>query len=129
MSSKDNVAVAVAMGPGISSDSARAGGVRVTVCRMVIEVLTFSITPEDRPRWLAREAEVWSRFLEGQDGFVRKEVWCSDEDVTDVKVIIWWESMEQWKSIGPDRVAEVDEAMGDLLVEPSCQAFHLLREG
>ena len=67
---------------------------------MVIEMLTFDVDPSERAEWLDVEERVWSRFLEQQDGFVRKEMWLGPEDATAVHAVIWWESMEQWKAIG-----------------------------
>ena len=96
---------------------------------MVIELLTFRVDPGERDRWLAVEEEVWSRYLEGCDGFVRKEMWLPEEDPGTVRAVIWWESMGQWKAIGPEAVAEVDARMGDWLREPtSCEAYEVLRE-
>ena len=95
---------------------------------MVVELLTFEIEPEIREAWMDLEERVWSRFLERQPGFVRKELWVSDDAPSEVHAVIWWESMEQWKSITPEQVAEVDERMGDLVREPTCRAMQVLRE-
>jgi len=95
---------------------------------MVIEVLTFDVPPADRDAWLELEEAVWSRFLEQQPGFVRKEIWIPEDDDQTVHAVIWWETMEQWKAIGPETVAEVDKRMGDLLIEPTCQALRVVRE-
>ena len=95
---------------------------------MVVEMLTFGVDPGERDEWLRLEETVWSRFLEQQPGFVRKEMWLGPDDETTVHAVIWWESMETWKAIGPEAVAEVDERMGEWLRTPTCQAFEVLRE-
>lgn len=42
---------------------------------MVIEYLTFTVAADDQPAWLEVEEATWSRFLEGQPGFVAKQMW------------------------------------------------------
>ena len=100
-----------------------------SVGAVVIEFLTFDVAPDDRERWLRVEEEVWSRFLEAQDGFIRKEMWLAEEDPSAVHAVIWWESLAQWKAIGPESVAAVDERMGEWLRVPSCRTYHVIREG
>ncbi len=95
---------------------------------MVIELLTFSVAEHEQEEWLRVEEQVWSRFLERQDGFVRKEMWVEEDDADTIHAVIWWESMEQWKAIGPDAVAEVDTRMGAWLRDPTCRAFHVVRD-
>lgn len=95
---------------------------------MVIELLTFQVADDERDDWLRVEEQVWSRFLEQQDGFVRKEMWVEAGDPDTVHAVIWWESMEQWKAIGADAVAAVDEHMGHWLREPTCRTFHVVRD-
>lgn len=94
---------------------------------MVVEFLTFTVPAERLAAWLEREAEVWTTFLSAQPGFVDKQVWSPGPldggDPALVRVVIWWESLEDWKAIGPAEVARVDEAMGDLLITPTCQDF------
>ena len=60
------------------------------------------------------EVSIWTDFLRRQDGFLAKEVWVP-VDGDDVIVAIWWESLAQWKAIGPEACAEVDERMGEWL--------------
>ena len=98
---------------------------------MVIELLTFQVAADERDEWLRIEEQVWSRFLEQQDGFVRKEMWVEEDDDGDadtIHAVIWWESLEQWKAIGPEAVAAVDEQMGAWLREPTCRTFHVVRD-
>lgn len=94
---------------------------------MVIELLTFDVDPDERDEWLRVEETVWSRFLERQPGFVRKEMWMGPDGDSTVHAVIWWESMQAWKAIGPDTVAAVDERMGRWLRAPTCRAFEVLR--
>jgi len=95
---------------------------------MVIEFLTFVVPADDLDEWLEIEAQHWSRFLEAQDGFVRKEMWRSSDDPTSVHAVIWWESMQQWKAIPQAALDEVVAAMGPHEREATCVAFDVLRQ-
>ena len=118
---------------------------------MVIEFLTFLVPVEQEEAWLAREQEVWGTFLASCDGFVRREIWRSDPDlsrragdpaeraselgdyidsgVRPVHVAIWWETLEQWKAVTPETVASIDAEMGDLVVPPTMQTFSMVVQG
>ena len=95
---------------------------------MVVEFLTFRVPADRRREGIDREGDVWSTFLEAQPGFVRKELWESAEADGEVHAVIWWEGYEPWKAISMETVAEVDEAMGDLLIEPTMRVYHVVRE-
>lgn len=95
---------------------------------MVIELLTFEVAPDERARWLEVEERVWSRFLERQPGFVRKEMWLEEGDDERVHAVIWWETRDQWKAIGAETVAGVDDEMGEWLRQPTMREFRVIRE-
>lgn len=95
---------------------------------MVIEMLRFAVDPEERSEWLEVEERTWSRFLERQPGFVRKEMWVEEGDHDHVHAVIWWESLAQWKAVGPDAVRAVDETMGSWLRRATLRTFHVVRE-
>lgn len=95
---------------------------------MVVEWLSFAVPDELRPVWLAREEQVWSRFLESAPGFVRKQMWVEEGVVHLVHAVIWWESRELWKRITPEQVAEVDERMGDLWRDCTMRVYDVVRD-
>ena len=95
---------------------------------MVVEYLTFAVEPAERDAWLRIEERHWSRFLERQDGFVRKEIWQSVDDDSTVHAVIWWESLEQWKAIPQAELDAVIEAMGEHERVPAMRTFNVLRE-
>lgn len=95
---------------------------------MVVEFLTFRVDPNERAGWLAAEEANWSRFLERQDGFVRKEMWESADDPSQVHAVIWWETLEQWKSIPSAELKEVVAAMGVHEKEPRETVYNVVRE-
>ena len=79
---------------------------------MVIEWLTFEVDPVEQAEWLDHEESVWSRYLEQQPGFLGKEIWIEEGHPGLVHAVIRWESMELWKRITPEEVADVDLRMG-----------------
>lgn len=95
---------------------------------MVIEELHFLVTARDRDRFLEVEATVWTGFLRTCDGFVRKETWIPDDDPGRVVVMIWWDTMTQWKSITAQQCDAVDEQMGEWLRPVAfARAHHVVR--
>jgi uncharacterized protein (TIGR03792 family) len=79
-----------------------------------------------RASLLRLDEQHWTRFLERQDGFVRKEVWRDRAAGDRVHAVIWWTSMEAWQAIPSDALAEVAAAMGPFEREASCVALDLL---
>lgn len=82
---------------------------------MVIEELHFIVEPSEQAGFLAKETEVWTGFLQTCDGFVDKQVWVADDEPSRLVVMIWWETMEQWKTITAAQCDEVDARMGEWL--------------
>lgn len=96
---------------------------------MVVEFLTFRVPASERDAWLDLEAQHWTRFLERQDGFVRKEMWAPVGEPGVVHAVIWWESVEQWKAIPTDALEAVAAAMGEHERTAECTTFEVLRSG
>jgi uncharacterized protein (TIGR03792 family) len=104
---------------------------------MVVEFLTFLVPEDDRAAWLDIEEQHWSRFLERQPGFVRKEIWIpevqlnNDDSATahlKVHAVIWWDSLEAWHSIPQDQLDAVTEAMGQHERSAVCETFSVQRD-
>lgn len=96
---------------------------------MVVELLTFKVPQHELAGWLEVEARHWSRFLERQAGFVRKEMWRSHDDPATVHAVIWWESMEAWQAIPQAELDRVAAAMGEHERAATCLAFDVVRAG
>lgn len=94
----------------------------------VIEFLTFRVPVAAREEWLQVEEQHWTRYLERQDGFIRKEMWMSADDPESIHAVIWWSSLEQWKAIPADELAAVEHAMGEHERTATCDTYVLLRE-
>jgi uncharacterized protein (TIGR03792 family) len=95
---------------------------------VVVEYLTFSVPADELSEWLDVEARHWSRFLERQPGFVRKQMWRSHDDPTAVHAVIWWNSMAEWKAIPAEALDAVVAAMGSHERTATCEAFDVLRD-
>ncbi len=86
-----------------------------TTVGMVIEELQFVVAQAEREQFLEVEAAVWTAFLSTCDGFEYKEVWLPEDDENRVIVMIWWNSLEQWKRITMEQCEQVDLQMGEWL--------------
>ena len=82
---------------------------------MVIEELHFMLEPAEVEQFLDVEGRIWTGFLQTCDGFLRKETWLPEDEPGKVVVMIWWNTMAQWKSITPEQCDEVDARMGEWL--------------
>ena len=76
---------------------------------MVIEWLRVAVPIENQARYLAADRAIWTQALEGQPGFLGKEVWVRADDPTGVNLIIRWESRAAWKAV-PEGVLAATEA-------------------
>lgn len=95
---------------------------------MVIEFLTFRVDPAERAEWMDVEEATWSRFLERQAGFIRKQLWVDVDDDEHVHAMIEWESVNHWHSIPHAELEAVDEAMGQWMRPASCVTFDVIRD-
>lgn len=93
---------------------------------MVVERLTFTVSPEDREAWMAADAASWSPFLARQDGFLSKQLWVQRDRPHEVQAIILWETEEQWKAIAQDQLEATDALMGDMVRPLVCHTFDVL---
>ena len=94
---------------------------------MVIEFLTFRVPIHERDEWMQVEESAWSRFLERQRGFVRKQLWIDVDDPDHVHAMIEWTSLDHWKSIPDHELAAVDESMGPWVREATCRTYEVIR--
>lgn len=103
---------------------------------MVVEFLTFEVDVDELDDWMRVEEQHWSRFLERQAGFVRKEMWrTTDVDGAlpagprnRIHAVIWWRSLEDWQAIPAHELEAVVAAMGPYERTATCVAYDVLRE-
>lgn len=94
---------------------------------MVVEFLNFRVPVNERDRWLGIEAEHWTAFLQTKQGFVRKEVWVNADDPEAVTAVIWWESLDHWRSIPQAELDAVIQRMGPHERSASLTTFDVAR--
>jgi uncharacterized protein (TIGR03792 family) len=66
---------------------------------VVIEWLKVRVEPDKREQYIQKDAEIWTKALSKYPGFLGKEVWISPEDLSEVIMVIHWESFEKWYAI------------------------------
>ena len=79
---------------------------------MIVEMLTFAVKADERAGWLAADARTWTRFLQIQEGFVRKETWIDPEHPDVVRAMIWWADDDSMRRIPAAAMRAINEAMG-----------------
>ena len=83
---------------------------------MIVEFLRITCPPEKREAFIQRDAEVWTRRLMTQPGFLGKEVWTNPDDPDHIYLAIHLESRARLSAISKEWCDETDAAMGDLLM-------------
>jgi uncharacterized protein (TIGR03792 family) len=99
---------------------------RQAVNQMVVEELVVHLDEHEVEPWLECEERVWTGFLAGQPGFVRKEVWENADAPGEVHIMIWWASREDWKRITAEQCDEVDARMGEWLRPLKCVEHNVI---
>jgi uncharacterized protein (TIGR03792 family) len=84
---------------------------------VVIELLKVKIPPELREKYIQKDAEIWTAVLAKYPGFIGKEVWINPNDLTEVVLIIRWETREHWDAIPEGDLEAIafnfNQAMGE----------------
>ncbi|MEM9216167.1 MAG: TIGR03792 family protein [Cyanobacteria bacterium P01_F01_bin.150] len=84
---------------------------------MVIEWLQFRVNEDAREEFVERDRAIWTTALAKYPGFEKKDVWISPEDPNEVICVVYWETMDQWKSIPVSDLeaieTEFQETMGN----------------
>lgn len=80
---------------------------------MVIEWLRVSVSPELRERYIQKDAEIWTSMLAQHPGFLGKEVWINPETQNEVILIIRWASLEAWKAVPAEQLAQTDQQFNE----------------
>lgn len=75
---------------------------------MVVEWQRVKVRPEQRERWVEKDAEIWTPALREREGFLGKEVWLG-EDASEVVLVIRWRSREDWEGMPAERIQELEE--------------------
>ena len=92
--------------------------------KVAVEQLVFRVKPEKVKEFIELDHQIWTKELESKPGFKGKEVWVSD-DKTKILTTVYWRSLEEWKSIDHEVLAETDEKFTKALGQDN---FELIRE-
>lgn len=98
---------------------------------MVIEWQRVRVRPEIRERYLEKDAEVWTRGLEAEPGFLGKEVWLGEDG--EVVLVIRWRSRGDWQGVPPERLAELERRFREAFPDEAherveCKSFEVAGE-
>lgn len=84
---------------------------------MEIEWLKVKVDPELREQFVQKDAEIWTAGLSQYPGFLDKEVWISPDNLSEVILVIHWQSFKQWQAIPTEALnqleAEFNQVMGN----------------
>lgn len=77
---------------------------------MEIEWLKIHVAPELREQFVQKDAEIWTTALAKYPGFLDKEVWISPDNLSELVLVVHWQSFEQWQAIPPANLEQVEAA-------------------
>lgn len=77
---------------------------------MVIEWLRIEVPVADQARYFAADADIWTKALACNAGFLGKEVWVRHDAPRSVNLVIRWASRDAWKAVPAGLLAETDAA-------------------
>ena len=75
---------------------------------VVIEWLGFSVKPELREKFIAKDEQIWTPVLRDADGFLSKETWLDPASEDRIYLVIRWQTREQWKAVPMDLLEETE---------------------
>ncbi|AGY58230.1 TIGR03792 family protein [Gloeobacter kilaueensis] len=79
----------------------------------MIEWLQIAVEPHLRERYVEVEGAVWTAALQQYKAFVAKEVWFDPQDPAELIVWIRWTSREEWKSISPAHLSDIERRFAE----------------
>jgi uncharacterized protein (TIGR03792 family) len=76
---------------------------------MNVEWLRIKVAPEYRERFVQKDDEIWTTFLSQSPGFLKKEIWISPDDKSEVIIAIHWSALAQQQPISKEALDAVEE--------------------
>jgi uncharacterized protein (TIGR03792 family) len=95
---------------------------------MVVEVLRFTVPPERRDDFIARDAEVWTPVLARRPGFIRKQTLADRLDPSRVVLLTHWETFEDWQAFPNELREQLDAQMRALYTGFALEAYDVCRD-
>ena len=97
---------------------------------MIIEHLTFHVPMALQPQFLALDAQIWTKALATQPGYLGKEVWSETAAPDVLHLMIRWTSRQAWKAVPHDLLVETANrfatALGQEIPVQSCTEHQVL---
>lgn len=93
-----------------------------------VEILRFQVDSHLVETFIELDHQWWTKALAAYPGFVSKDVWVNDKKPGEVTTIIYWNSLEEWKSIDHDELLEIDRKFS-LALEGASFTIEALHEG
>lgn len=82
---------------------------------MEIEWLKIKVDPDLREKFVQKDAEIWTAGLSQYSGFLNKEVWISPTNLTEVILVIHWQSFEQWQAIPQEVLHQLEDRFDQVM--------------
>jgi uncharacterized protein (TIGR03792 family) len=89
---------------------------------MNVEWLRIKVSPEYREKFVQKDDEIWTNFLSQSPNFLKKEIWISPDDMSEVIIVIHWTDQAQQEPISKETL----EAVEQKFLERLGVAFQLL---
>lgn len=86
--------------------------------KQVVEVLRFNMDPSNIDEFLELENQIWTAYLEKQKGFIGKDVWIGETDPGEIRVLVYWNSTEEWKAVPVEELIDVDKKFKEHFGKP-----------
>jgi uncharacterized protein (TIGR03792 family) len=84
---------------------------------MVIEWLKFKVDSDSREQFIQQDEKIWTASLSKYPGFLGKEVWIEPTAPGKVVFTIRWQTREQWKSISPKDLMNIEQEFSRIMRE------------
>jgi uncharacterized protein (TIGR03792 family) len=94
-----------------------------------VEYLVFTMKPELVDQFIELDRAIWTKELATCEGFVSKEVWVNKKKPGEITTILYWNSLEQWKAIDHQWLAEVDKRFTAYMGGPGSFTLTAMHEG
>jgi uncharacterized protein (TIGR03792 family) len=85
---------------------------------MNVEWLWVKIAPEYREKFVRIDDEIWTSFLSKAPGFVKKEVWISPNDTSELIIVIHWTAQALQDPIPKETLDRIEQKFLEVLGVP-----------
>jgi uncharacterized protein (TIGR03792 family) len=85
---------------------------------MNVEWLRIKVAPEYRERFVQKDDEIWTTFLSQAPGFLKKEIWISPENKSEVIIAIHWSAQAQQQPISKKALDTIEQKFLEQLGVP-----------